>query len=135
MDIWSLEIGRFIQAEKDAIESVEYLDKGGSLWRVHRTDSGIFFGFFGDHFKKVPTFRIYTEAEIKQENYYISGEIEINNTGLFFVKVTDFETFAKIREVILQNTTSKIWRTISKLFEERLMFDNTLLKCEVHKIE
>jgi hypothetical protein len=133
MDIWGVQQERFKKAEKDAIESVEYKDVSNNIWKLHRTDEGIFFGFFGDPHEKKPFFEVFIDSYVVTESGYEGGLIHINNTGRYFIDSTTFKAFITVRDILKRCSTKAIWKKVEKMFEERLQFDTNLLDCELRK--
>lgn len=110
--------------EGQFIEELSYKDENDFEWRISRINNGFMVRYFGEPYFK----ENYFSCELK------SGEhLLINNTNCIFIKDTEFETFAEVRNVIKNGFTDDIWEVFQEMFAERFEHDKGLLESEIVK--
>lgn len=119
--IFSTEINVFPK-EGQYKEVTSYKDENGFEWKIAIIESGFFLAYFGDPYFKYDTFCLESEDSIK--------EIQINNTGCFYIDSTDFETFYLFRDMLKKGWTDTIWESIEELISERVFLTDQITKCE-----
>lgn len=73
-----------------------YQDKSGQLWKMARTDDGIYIGYFG--------------------SMSLSPRMLIGKANTNFLSINDpsFEMFYDYRQLITQNFTDEVWEEIEE---------------------
>ena len=124
--IYSVEQEKFPK-EGQYVECHSYNDENEFEWKIARVENGFFVGYFGDAYFKDKYF------DFDSEELGGAKRILLNNTGCFFIKDTEFETFYEFRNILTNGDTDDIWDCIGEFFAERLTHDRGLTECEIVK--
>lgn len=118
--IYSTEIEKFPNKEQ-YLECHSYQDENDLEWKIAMVENGFFVAYFGDSYFKDTHFDL-----------SVNGKgLLLLNSGCFFIKNSDFDTFYEFRNILKNGFTDDIWDSIGELLTERLIQDDGLMKCEI----
>lgn len=105
------------------IESFVYQDRSGLSWHVQRTEVGLYISYLGPK-NLIPR---YFECKVN------GNVLLIRNTNFIHIRDTDFETFFKIRNIIIDGFIDQIWSVFASFFTSRLKLNPVILQTEMSK--